>query len=187
MTSKLRNTAPSSKTISEKSRARPGSPLFAKTAGKSNLFGTATICENCGSRIPIDSRTFFDLCCRLARQLYQNDFNTERNASRLLSVERAPMEDDERAADHRAIVEDQQASSGTPRHHQQPTSEQRNSAVRSKDDEQAADQRAIVDSRETTPDSNPSSVSNRESQLQFFTSRQCSIETATILHAPQST
>ena len=98
-----------------------------------------------------------------------------------------PIEADERTADHRAIVEDRRASSRTPRHHRRPTNEQRNTTPTSKDDKRVADHRTIVDSRETTPDSNPSSVSNRESQLQFLTSRQCSIETATISHASQST
>ena len=79
------------------------------------------------------------------------------------------------------------ASSGTPRHRRRPTNEQRNTAPSSKADEQAADHRAIVDSKGTTPDSDPSSVSNQKSQLQFLTSRQCTIKTATTSHASQST
>ena len=42
----------------------------------------------------------------IGKTILPNDFNTERNDSGLQSVEWAPFEADERAADHRAIVED---------------------------------------------------------------------------------
>ena len=58
----------------------------------------------------------------------------------------------ERAAEHRAIVEDRQSNSGTPGHRRRPTNKLQNTAPTAKADERAADHHAIVDSSKAPPD-----------------------------------
>ena len=115
------------------------------TVGTRILFGTTL---SHPGKFPITSREWFklkaDTLILFVVESQDNSpktispFTTERNGSRLLSVERAPFEADERAADHRAIVKaneraaehrdivkDQRTSSGTPRQRRRPTNEQR--------------------------------------------------------------
>ena len=136
-----------------------------------------------------------------SKTILPNNFNTKRNDSGLLSVECAPFKADERAADHRAVIEDRRTTSALPHHRRRLTSKQYNTTPSrtppdsclsstpspSKTPLDCCLSSAPPPPLQPTPDSNPSSVSNQESQLQFFTSCQCSIETATILHASQST
>ena len=163
----------------------------------------------------VDIRRIGSICRRVARQSlqrFQHRMERLRTPVRRAHTIRSRTERLRTSVRRTRTIRSRRESTGSPCHHRRPTNEQRIAASSSKTDANSITPRHREDLQTTvcrallrhrkhlqtvvcrapppllqpTPESNPSSVSNRDSQLQFFTSRQCSIETATISHASPS-